>query len=314
MINWFEQYHSSEFISDFVKTQTHLFVAEEGIGADQLIDNLLKRLLCENLTDDNKICDACPSCRYLVDEHPNIRLVDKNTELKSDVITIDQIRKLSLFIELASTSEHDKKVICIKNTHYLTSSAANALLKNLEEPPNNTFFILLTSNLHKILPTIRSRSTIHKLASPTSNQCEDYLKEVQPEAIKFLDLADYKPFLAIQMADDKELINSIVKIFLRGRSFNMIDVNESLLASGPQFFVDMMQKWTADLAHFKEFKTVYYFKNLIDQIELISNQLSYKELLNFYKKLIEYRRLSETTINKSIALDNLMIDYKRIFA
>ncbi len=254
------------------------------------------------------------SCRYLVDEHPNIRLIDKNIELKTDVITIEQIRDLSSFIELASTSERDKKVIFIRNTHFLTSSAANALLKNLEEPPNNTFFILLTSNLHKILPTIRSRATIHKLASPTNKQCEDYLKEEQPEAIKFLDLAECKPFLAIQLADDKELINSIVKIFLRGKNFDMMDVNESLLASGPQFFVDMMQKWIADLAHFKEFSAVYYFKNLLDQIELISNQLSYKELLNFYKKLIDYRRLSETTINKSIALDNLMIDYKRIFA
>ena len=115
------------------------------------------------------------------------------------------------------------------------------------------------------------------------------------------------------MADDKELINSILKVFLRGKSFDMMDVNENLLASGPQFFVDLMQKWIVDLAQFKEFKTIYYFKNLQDQIELISNQLSYKELLNFYKKLIEYRRLSETTINKSIALDNLMIDYKRIF-
>jgi len=314
MINWFEQCHSSVFISDLIKTQTHLFVAEEGIGANQLLENLLKKLLCENFTDDNKTCNACPSCQHPVDEHPNIRLIDRNIELKSDVINIAQIRELSSFIELASTSEHDKKVIFIKNTHYLTSSAANALLKNLEEPPNNTFFILLTSNLHKILPTIRSRATIHKLTSPTKKQCEDYLKEEHPEAIKFLDLAERKPFLAIQMADDKELINSIVKIFLRGKSFDMMDVNESLLASGPQFFVDMMQKWIADLAHFKEFSTVYYFKNLIDQIELISNQLSYRELLNFYKKLIEYRRLSETTINKSIALDNLMIDYKRIFA
>ena len=42
MINWFQQYHSSEFISDLIKTQSHLFVAEEGIGADQLIENLLK--------------------------------------------------------------------------------------------------------------------------------------------------------------------------------------------------------------------------------------------------------------------------------
>ena len=314
MINWFEQYHSSEFIPDLIKTQTHLFVAEEGIGANQLLENLLKKLLCENLTDQNNTCNTCPSCRYLVDEHPNIRLIDKNIELKSDVITIDQIRELSSFIELASTSERDKKVIFIKNSHYLTSSAANALLKNLEEPPNNTFFILLTPNLHKILPTIRSRAIIHKLASPTNKQCEDYLIEEHLEAIKFLDLAERKPFLAIQMADDKELINSIVKIFLRGKSFDMMDVNENLLASGPQFFVDMMQKWIADLAHFKEFRTVYFFKNLQDQIELISNQLSYKELLNFYKKLIEYRRLSETTINKSIALDNLMIDYKRIFA
>ena len=313
MINWFEQYHSPEFVSDFLKTQTHLFNAENGIGADLLIENFLHKLLCENLTNDKQPCNACPSCRYLTDEHPNIRLIDNNPELKSDVITIDQIRELSSFIELASTSEHDKKIIFIKNAHYLTSSAANALLKNLEEPPNNTFFILLTSNLHKILPTIRSRSTIHKLTSPSKVQCEDFLKEKHQEAIKFLDLAEHKPFLAIQMAADKGLINSILKVFLRGKSFDMMDVNENLLASGPQFFVDLMQKWIVDLAQFKEFKTIYYFKNLQDQIELISNQLSYKELLNFYKKLIEYRRLSETTINKSIALDNLMIDYKRIF-
>ena len=313
MINWFEQYHSPEFVSDFPKTQTHLFDAENGIGADLLIENLLHKLLCENVTNDKQPCNACPSCRYLIDEHPNIRLIDNNPELKSDVITIDQIRELSSFIELASTSEHDKKIIFIKNAHYLTSSAANALLKNLEEPPNNTFFILLTSNLHKILPTIRSRSTIYKLTSPSKVQCEDFLKEKYQEAIKFLDLAEHKPFLAIQMADNKELINSILKVFLRGKSFDMMDVNENLLASGPQFFVDLMQKWIVDLAQFKEFKTIYYFKNLQDQIELISNQLSYKELLNFYKKLIEYRRLSETTINKSIALDNLMIDYKRIF-
>jgi len=313
VINWFEQYHSPEFVSDFPKTQTHLFDAENGIGADLLIENLLHKLLCENVTNDKQPCNACPSCRYLTDEHPNIRLIDNNPELKSDVITIDQIRELSSFIELASTSEHDKKIIFIKNAHYLTSSAANALLKNLEEPPNNTFFILLTSNLHKILPTIRSRSTIYKLASPSKVQCEDFLKQKHQEAIKFLDLAEHKPFLAIQMADNKELINSILKVFLRGKSFDMMDVNENLLASGPQFFVDLMQKWIVDLAQFKEFKTIYYFKNLQDQIELISNQLSYKELLNFYKKLIEYRRLSETTINKSIALDNLMIDYKRIF-
>ena len=40
MINWFEQYHSSAFISNLIKTQTHLFVAEEGIGANQLLENL----------------------------------------------------------------------------------------------------------------------------------------------------------------------------------------------------------------------------------------------------------------------------------
>ena len=313
MINWFEDYNSLEFISDFVKTQTHLFIADEGIGADLLLKNILRKLLCEKLTDNNQSCQICSSCSYEIDEHPNIRLIDKNIDLKTDVITIEQIRDLSSFVELASTSDQDKKIIFVKNAHYLNSSASNALLKNLEEPPNNTFFILLTSNLNKILPTIRSRSIIHKLTSPTKKQCEVFLKDQHQEAIKFLDLAEQKPFLAIHMSKDKELINSIVKIFIRGKSFDMMDVNENLLASGPQFFVDLMQKWATDLVHFKEFKTVYYFKNLQDHIELISNQLSYKELLNFYKKLIEYRRLSETTINKSIALDNLMIDYKRIF-
>ena len=314
MMPWYQTFYEPAFTKAFLETQTHLFISQDGEGSEHLIEALLRNTLCEQPNIQEQACGHCKSCEYSFVEHPKLRVIEKNPELKTAVVTIEQIRELSSFIELASSSQEDYKIIYIKDADALSTSAANALLKNLEEPPTNTFFVLNSKNLHKILPTIRSRSSIHFLPSPTREQTESYLEqEGHQDAIKFIDLSGNKPLFAIQLANDHEVLNSIVSLLMKGKSFDMMYVNDALLASGLGFFIEIMQKWIFDLSSYTEFKQLHYFTNIKDKIEQISKTLSYKETLNFYKKLNEYARLSDTPINKSMALDAMMIDYKRIF-
>ena len=314
MMPWYQTFYEPAFTKAFLETQTHLFISQAGEGSEHLIESLLRNALCEQPNIHEQACGHCKSCEYSFVEHPKLRVIEKNPELKTAVVTIEQIRELSSFIELASSSQEDYKIIYIKDADVLSTSAANALLKNLEEPPTNTFFVLNSKNLHKILPTIRSRSSIHFLPSPTREQTESYLEQQgHQDAIKFIDLSGNKPLFAIQLASDHEVLNSIVSLLMKGKSFDMMHVNDALLASGLGFFIEIMQKWIFDLSSYTEFKQLHYFTNIKDKIEQISKTLSYKETLNFYKKLNEYARLSDTPINKSMALDAMMIDYKRIF-
>jgi len=314
MMPWYQTFYEPAFTKAFLETQTHLFISQDGEGSEHLIESLLRNALCEQPNIHEQACGHCKSCEYSFVEHPKLRVIEKNPELKTAVVTIEQIRELSSFIELASSSQEDYKIIYIKDADVLSTSAANALLKNLEEPPTNTFFVLNSKNLHKILPTIRSRSSIHFLPSPTREQTESYLEQQgHQDAIKFIDLSGNKPLFAIQLASDHEVLNSIVSLLMKGKSFDMMHVNDALLASGLGFFIEIMQKWIFDLSSYTEFKQLHYFTNIKDKIEQISKTLSYKETLNFYKKLNEYARLSDTPINKSMALDAMMIDYKRIF-
>jgi len=314
MMPWYQSFYEPAFAKTFLATQTHLFISQDGEGSEHLIEGLLRNTLCEQPNNYQQACGHCKSCEYSFVEHPKLRVIEKNPELKTAVVTIEQIRELSSFIELASSNPEDYKMIYIKDADVLSTSAANALLKNLEEPPTNTFFILNSKNLHKILPTIRSRSSIHFLPSPTREQSVSYLEqEGHQQAIQFIDLSGNKPLFAIQLANDHEVLNSIVSLLMKGKSFDMMHVNDALLTSGLGFFIEIMQKWIFDLSSYTEFKELHYFTNIKDKIEQISKTLSYKETLNFYKKLNEYARLADTPINKSMALDAMMIDYKRIF-
>ena len=81
---------------------------------------------------------------------------------KSDQISIDQIRSITSTVHFKNNI-YEKKVIVIANINDLTISAQNALLKILEEPPTNTYFILLQDENSLILPTIKSRCSHHTI-------------------------------------------------------------------------------------------------------------------------------------------------------
>ena len=94
------------------------------------------------------------------------------------LINIDKIRQINNFLSTkVPDNQHSiNRIVVIDNADFMSLEAQNALLKNLEEPPVNTLFLLTTSVSNKLLPTIKSRSPIIKIIPPSRQDIQIYLQ------------------------------------------------------------------------------------------------------------------------------------------
>jgi len=100
--------------------------------------------------------------------------VERDKKFKT-VITVDEIRRVSRFLSL-TPPDGGYRVVIVDPADDMNTNAANALLKNLEEPPPRTIFILIAHSLGRLLPTIRSRCQVYKLDPLPSDSLEELLQ------------------------------------------------------------------------------------------------------------------------------------------
>jgi DNA polymerase III subunit delta' len=137
----------------------YLFAGDQLEELELPARTLAKILNCQNPIKTGGVatdcCDDCLSCRKIDnDTHPDIHWA--RPESKSRVITIDQTRELMREIQLKPT-EAQFKVAIISGADRLNPQAANSFLKTLEEPPQKSVMILLSTEPQRILETILSR-------------------------------------------------------------------------------------------------------------------------------------------------------------
>ncbi|MAP22410.1 MAG: DNA polymerase III subunit delta' [Alteromonadaceae bacterium] len=146
-----------------------LLSGPEGIGKRQLANALMKGLLCLQPSEQGE-CGQCQSCKLVsAGTHPDHHVLESEKQLGVDAIR-SGIAKLN---STAQIGRH--KVLLIPVADKMTEAASNALLKTLEEPTDNTYLILITSNLNALLPTILSRCEKHQLALPSVSQSLNWL-------------------------------------------------------------------------------------------------------------------------------------------
>lgn len=130
----------------------YLFSGPRGVGKTTTARLIAKGVNCLNLQEDGEPCNECKNCKS-INEGRFSDLIEIDAASNR---SIDEIRNLKEKINYQPV-EGMKKVYIIDEAHMLTKEAFNALLKTLEEPPAHVIFILATTELEKILPTIISR-------------------------------------------------------------------------------------------------------------------------------------------------------------
>ena len=158
-----------------------LFCGPRGVGKTTCARILAKTINCENQTKDGEACNVCNSC-VSFDAGASLNYFELDGASNNKV---EDLREGILDTVRFGPQAGKYKVYVIDEVHMLTTSAFNAFLKTLEEPPPYAIFILATTEKHKILPTILSRCQIFDFKRITNNDTVDHLQEIcDKEGIK----------------------------------------------------------------------------------------------------------------------------------
>jgi len=169
-------------------SHAYLFYGPRGTGKTSTGRILAKAVNC--LTNgEGEPCNACPMCQAITEG----RALDVIEIDAASNRGIDEIRELRERVTYAP-SEARYKVYIIDEVHMLTKEASNALLKTLEEPPPHVIFVLATTEVHKVLPTILSRCqrfdfrriSQADIASKLSHICNEEGINIEPEGLRLM--------------------------------------------------------------------------------------------------------------------------------
>ena len=150
-----------------------LFCGPRGVGKTTCARILAKTINCENIQADGEACNECNSCKSF-NEGTSMNIHELDAASNNSV---DDIRSLVEQVRFAPQAGK-YKVYIVDEVHMLSTSAFNAFLKTLEEPPSYAIFILATTEKHKILPTILSRCQIFDFKRITNNDTVEHLQEI----------------------------------------------------------------------------------------------------------------------------------------
>lgn len=174
-------------------SHAYLFTGSRGTGKTTCAKILAKAINCTSPKDGNP-CGKCPNCIAIGNESlPDVLEIDAASNNG-----VDDIRELRERIAFAP-AQAKYKVYIIDEVHMLSSAASNALLKTLEEPPSHAVFILATTEVNALLPTILSRCQRYDFHRIEPEQIADRIKYVSEK--EGLTITSDAAFLIASLSD-----------------------------------------------------------------------------------------------------------------
>ncbi len=313
-----------------------LLSGKAGIGKLEFAQNLAKSLLCSNPNPSGEACNQCPNCTWFNEgNHPDFRLtspeqdsdsavdevpITKKSSKRSIVIKIEQIRELNQFLALSNHQHDGLRIVLLCPAEALNLAAANALLKMLEEPPQNTIFLLVTHQPQRLLPTIISRCQVIDMPLPDEKSASDWLvNQGVKDATSQLSYAGGSPLLALGQAVEGG--NSSWQNLAQGLSIGaklnpFISAPVFLSASSSanmDFALTALQKWCCDLLSCKLTQQVRYHAQYTSALQALSKSVDLSLLLDFNTRLVNARKMANHPLNNELQLENILLRYTQIF-
>ena len=240
-------------------SHAYIFSGPRGTGKTSIAKIFSKAVNCLETTDGD-LCNHCTNCLTNFDEEIDIIEIDAASNNG-----VDEIREIRNNVKLMPV--HLKyKVYIIDEVHMLSTSAFNALLKTLEEPPKHVIFILATTEFNKIPSTVISRCQKFDFKEITNIQIENRLKYILKQENRSI---------------SDEVIRLISKLSDGGLrdAINMID--QAISLEKDNITIDDIYNLIGDISEEKEFELFKYITsgNIKETLKLINN--FYEEGKNF---------------------------------
>ena len=304
-----------------------LIAGAAGLGKRELALSLAHALLCEAPATDGSACGACPGCRYAAaGQHPDLRVVEP-IEIEDDVakavdwISVDRIRELTRWAELTS-HRGGAKVALIVPAERMSLSAANALLKTLEEPPGGTYFLLVSHLPGRLPATIVSRCQRVAAPRPGAESALQWLTaRGVPNARRALALAGGAPLRAV-LADPGYLAERAVWIgaLATPRDVSVAELGARIDAAPREArrellaaVVDWLIGWCADLARVRAGGTPTENTEHEAALAALAKSVAGVALFRYHRDLLRQRALLAHPLQPRLVAEALLIDYRSLF-
>jgi DNA polymerase-3 subunit delta' len=286
-----------------------------GIGKATLAKQYAQFVLCHQST--HQACGQCRSCTlFNAGNHPDF--IELHPEEDSSTIKIDQIRELVATVAQTSALGTYQVVTIIK-AEDMNRSAANALLKTLEEPHGAVLLLLVSEQPHAVPATIRSRCQILTVPMPSKSAAITWLKsalpnEQHPEVL--LGLADYLPMKALQYAQSShvQLRDELLTILpqIRSGQVDPIKIANDYVKQTKEI-LELLLTLTQDMIRLQFcFNDNLNHHDKLVQLSLISSSFSVAQLYQYLDVLLEAVQSFKlrNNVNTQLLMEKIFIHWR----
>jgi len=322
-----------------------LLAGQKGLGKDTFADWLAQVLLCSRPGPDGQACGKCQSCMlFVAGSHPDMHVVqpesryknaddrlaryalryppeDKSRDSKdSTIIRIDQIRAL-IASSLTRPQIAQCKVLILSPADTMNTNASNSLLKLLEEPPPDSFLILVAHRPSRLSATIRSRCTRLDFHVPEAGLAHSWLQSqgiAAAEADILLALAGGAPLEAKALSGSgffaqRADLHSDMEDLAAGRG-DVLACAARWKGIGADVCLAWLQGWLADLAVVMMRTAHARLRNpdLRARLQGIEKRLNLNQVFGYAESVAHNRNLLGGPLDEQLLLEDTLIHWTEL--
>lgn len=295
----------------------YVFDGERGTGKEETALFFSRLLLCQNPTK-NVPCETCGTCRRILSgNHPNITLI------RPDGQNIRKEQMSELIVQMTKKGfEAGRKIYIIAQADRMNSSAANALLKYLEEPEGDVTAILLTDAYQSILPTIQSRCQRISFLPPSREVMIDALiqKGITASMAATVSMVTANVEEAFELAEGDEFAHmrkTVLKL-VEASDRNVYDALLFIQAEWSQVFkekdetdlgLDLFLFAYRDIVALKAgLSATLAYPDMHDFLKGLAMKMTYSQISAMMEAVLQSKRHLHSNMNRTLLMEQLVLN------